>query len=312
MAYVLDLHTHSHHSDGRLMPKDLVASAQISNMAITHMALTDHGTFTGCPEFVDACHVRGIEGFVAAEIYGSHPQLPQTEFHFLTFLGNRWDEQTAARAELFIPYLNRQSLVETRNIFRFLEAAAKLDVRIPYAEVVRKAVEFYHDIEQPKTPELIGPVCFSHLRNVLRDRKLEGMTRSGPSGFQQRVWKAAGVGPLPPLPIDEAFDIYARVRPATVLAHPMTYGMTVEQIRPLCRLWKETLHLVALEAHYRGVLCPQWKQLADQLGLHVAAGTDMHKTYTGAEPRFSVPVVREAEADIPALLAALRAAGDGP
>ena len=310
MPYVLDLHTHSHHSDGRLMPKDLVAGAQINNLAITHLALTDHGTFGGCEQFLDACHVRGVEGFVAAEIYGSHPSRPRIEFHFLTFLGNRWNAATAARAERFVPYLNRQSLVETQNIFLFLEAATKLDVRISYAEVVRKAVEFYHDLEQPKSPALIGPVSFTHLRKVLRDRKLEVMTPSGPSNFQQRVWRAGGVGPLPPLPIREANDIYALVRPATVLAHPMTYGVTVEQMRPLCEEWIDTLGLVALEAHYRGVFCPRWKQLADELGLYVSAGTDMHNSYTGAEPRFTVPVVNEDEADIPALLAALRSAGE--
>ena len=191
MAYVLDLHTHSHHSDGRLMPKDLVASAQHNNMAVTHMALTDHGTFGGCSEFIDACHVRGIEGFVAAEIYGSHREHPDIEFHFLTFLGNRWDDCTAARAERFIPYLNRQSLVETQNIFLFLEAATKLDVRIPYSEVVRKAVEFYHDIEQPKSPALIGPVSFMHLRMVLRDRKLDSVPPPAPAISSGRC------GPLP-------------------------------------------------------------------------------------------------------------------
>ena len=310
MAYVLDLHTHSHHSDGRLMPKDLVASAQHNNMAVTHMALTDHGTFGGCSEFIDACHVRGIEGFAAAEIYGSHREHPDIEFHFLTFLGNRWDDCIAARAERFIPYLNRQSLIETQNIFLFLEAATKLDVRIPYSEVVRKAVEFYHDIEQPKSTVLIGPVSFAHLRMVLRDRKLEVMTPSGPSDFQRKVWTASGVGPLPPLQIDEAYPIYEQTRPATVLAHPMTYGLTVEQIRPLCEEWKRTLGLVAIEAHYRGVLCPQWKQLADDLDLHISVGTDMHNSYTGAEPRFTVPVLAESEANIPALLTALRAAGE--
>lgn len=310
MVYVLDLHTHSHHSDGRLMPKDLVAGAQHNNMAITHMALTDHDTFGGCSEFIDACQVRGIEGFVAAEVYGSHREHPDVKFHFLTFLGNRWDDRTAARAERFIPYFNRQSCIETQNIFLFLDAATKLDVRIPYSEVVRKAVEFYHDIEHPKSTALIGHVSFMYLRMVLRDRKLEVMTPSGPSNFQGKVWAASDVDPLPPLQINEAYPIYDQTRPATVLAHPMTYGLTTEQIRPLCEEWKTTLGLVAIEAHYRGVLSPRWKQLANDLDLHVSVGTDMHNSYTGAEPRLTVPVLTESEANIPALLTVLRAAGE--
>ncbi len=62
MPDLLDLHTHSHHSDGVLSPADLVARAAARGVSL--LALTDHDTVTGCDAARVACAAAGIR-FVA-------------------------------------------------------------------------------------------------------------------------------------------------------------------------------------------------------------------------------------------------------
>ncbi len=62
----VDLHTHSHHSDGVLAPAQLVALAQ--QRGISLLALTDHDTTAGCAEAAGACAVHGIRFLPSAEL----------------------------------------------------------------------------------------------------------------------------------------------------------------------------------------------------------------------------------------------------
>ena len=320
MSYVLDLHIHSLYSDGRLMPAELPAAAKASNPAVSHLALSDHNRFSGCREFADACRAEGIEPFLSAEISGSHPDHPDIEFHFLTTLGSRWTERVAGRAAEFDAYFNRLYQVDTENIFLFLNAAAGLGISIAYPEVVRKALELYENLPEPKSPELFAAPGFGHLRRVVKDRQLDvtklpfesrrpapGCRLGDPTDFEKQVWRRGRVRPLPTPPITEAYAIFQKVKPTVVLAHPMTYATAPDELRPFIQEWQREIDLIGLEAHYRGRLHPEWKALADELGMLVAAGSDLHGTY-GKE--LAVPVVEDEQADVPALLGALRAAGE--
>jgi predicted metal-dependent phosphoesterase TrpH len=65
MDSLIDLHTHSHHSDGTLPPAELVALAAARGVAV--LALTDHDTTAGVPEAAAAARearlrlVPGVE-----------------------------------------------------------------------------------------------------------------------------------------------------------------------------------------------------------------------------------------------------------
>ncbi len=54
----IDLHTHSHHSDGTLAPSALVELARLRHVQL--LALTDHDTTAGCAEAAAACAVANI------------------------------------------------------------------------------------------------------------------------------------------------------------------------------------------------------------------------------------------------------------
>src|SRR6218665_678353 len=56
---LVDLHCHSHCSDGALSPADLVARAAAAGVNV--LALTDHDSGKGVPEAMAAAEVHGIQ-----------------------------------------------------------------------------------------------------------------------------------------------------------------------------------------------------------------------------------------------------------
>lgn len=309
MPYFVDFHTHSSHSsDGAIPPAELVASALANNPGITQMALSDHNTYTGSRSFLDACRRHGIEGFVSAEISGSHPDMPDTEFHFLTTFGTDWNDSVAQRISLFIPHFNRLARVDTENMFTFLDVAAQFGVRISWREVVKQASHLYRNLPAGHDPDMIPAPGWHHLRRIIRNGNWGETTTTGRTDLEVRAWQQAGVRPLPAPSITEAYPIYRQARPAVVLAHPMLYNRSPAELRPYVREWQREIGLIGLECHYKSVLYAEWKALADDLGLLVSAGSDRHAAYVAGDPVTSVPVVGEDQANIPALLDTLRAA----
>ena len=63
---MIDLHTHTTASDGRLAPAELVARA--ARAGITVLAVTDHDTIAGCTAVAGACAAAGIEFVPGIEI----------------------------------------------------------------------------------------------------------------------------------------------------------------------------------------------------------------------------------------------------
>lgn len=66
MPPLIDLHTHSAHSDGVLSPSALVARAAARGVGL--LALTDHDTVAGCEEARAACEAAGIRFVAGIEI----------------------------------------------------------------------------------------------------------------------------------------------------------------------------------------------------------------------------------------------------
>ena len=62
---MIDLHTHSTFSDGTVTPTDLIALAK--QAGVSAIALCDHNTVGGLPEFVDAAQKHGIDAIPGIE-----------------------------------------------------------------------------------------------------------------------------------------------------------------------------------------------------------------------------------------------------
>ena len=61
-----EIHMHSIFSDGEFAPADLIAIGKKNDVGI--MALTDHDTFSGLPDFIDAAKDSSIIAFPGIEI----------------------------------------------------------------------------------------------------------------------------------------------------------------------------------------------------------------------------------------------------
>ena len=60
-----DLHTHSYYSDGTYSPRELIDEAE--SLGLSAIALCDHNTVSGLPEFLEAAEGRDIEAIPAVE-----------------------------------------------------------------------------------------------------------------------------------------------------------------------------------------------------------------------------------------------------
>jgi len=63
---LIDLHSHTYESDGTLSPAQLIAEAVESGVRI--LAITDHDTFKGHDQAVDAAHAAGVELICGIEL----------------------------------------------------------------------------------------------------------------------------------------------------------------------------------------------------------------------------------------------------
>ena len=66
MTGYCDLHTHSYYSDGTDSPTQLIGKAV--EMGVSAIALTDHDTVAGIPEFMGAAMEAGIRAIPGIEI----------------------------------------------------------------------------------------------------------------------------------------------------------------------------------------------------------------------------------------------------
>ena len=62
----VNLHIHSIYSDGTQWPEEIIKRA--SKLNLTHVALTDHDSMGGVPDFIQAAREAGIKAMAGVEI----------------------------------------------------------------------------------------------------------------------------------------------------------------------------------------------------------------------------------------------------
>ena len=123
-----DLHTHSVFSDGTYTPTELVAQAKQLGLIL---ALTDHNTVAGLPEFVDAARELGVTVVPGAEISTEHNG---TELHLLGLF--IMPEHYAAvdwmvKEQHVLKEISNMELVERLNQAGYLIDYATIKKRVP-------------------------------------------------------------------------------------------------------------------------------------------------------------------------------------
>ncbi len=124
-AMFCDLHTHSNRSDGTLTPTELAAAAKEARLSA--IALTDHNTVAGLPDFIKACEELYIEAVPGVEISTEYEGV---ELHIL---GLYIPENAFDQVENYVAQYNIRKEQSNRDLVARLNDAG---YHIDYDEIV--------------------------------------------------------------------------------------------------------------------------------------------------------------------------------
>lgn len=126
---MIDLHTHTTASDGRLSPAQLVARA--SSVGVTVLAVTDHDTVAACDAVADACAKARIAFVPGIEITAA---LMGDDVHVLGYF---FDPRSPA-LEAFLNGQRRRRLDRVREM---VDRLARFDIHLDAEAILRPGIE---------------------------------------------------------------------------------------------------------------------------------------------------------------------------
>ena len=250
MERYCDLHTHSVFSDGSLTPTELIRAARKAGLST--LALTDHNTADGLPEFLSAAEISGIEAIAGAEF---SVDLDGTELHLLgLFIPREYFGQIEERM--------RKVLSRKEESNRDLIAALAEDgMVLDYDELCRK------------TPK--GRINRAHVAMALTER---GYTPSAKQAFSTLLSPEAGYYREPErLSVWEMLDFLRSIRAVPVLAHPFL-NLSPERLSAFLPEAKKK-GLVGMECYYSTYdeeTTALALRMVAEVGLKPSGGSDFH------------------------------------
>jgi len=247
-----DLHTHSVYSDGTCTPAEILDLAE--RQGLRAVALCDHNTVDGLPDFLAAAESRGPEAVAAAEFSVNYGR---KELHLLgMFFPRASFPVIAARME----EVNRWKAESNRALVASLRNAG---FDLDYDELCAR------------TPK--GLFNRALVAKVMAEK---GYVSSVKEGFDRYLDPQVGHYREPKrLTVWEGLELICSVGAVPVLAHPFL-NLSPEELEVFLPQAKEQ-GLVGMECAYSlfdGDKEAAAKALADRFGLRYSGGSDFHGT----------------------------------
>ena len=129
---MIDLHTHSTFSDGTYTPTQLIRAAEVSGL--TAVALTDHNTIAGLPEFMAAAQGSSVAAIPGTEF---STEYQGTELHILG-LFIRPEDYAAVTA-----VLDEMLMRKEQSNIDLVEALRRADIRLDFGVIKAKTPDGY-------------------------------------------------------------------------------------------------------------------------------------------------------------------------
>ena len=251
MNQYCDLHTHSTYSDGTCSPAEIIMEAE--KLGLSAVALTDHNTVSGIPDFLEAARTSSVEAIPGVEI---SCQYGDTELHLV---GLFLPMENLDIVTVYLESLNRKKEESNRQlIHRLNQAGYSLD---------------YEEIRRSHTEGTVN-------RAVIAAAMLEkGYVFSINDAFQGVLSQNAGFY-VPPqrLSFFNAITLLRYVDAVPVLAHPFLNLKTEDRLRT-CLQEAVPAGLVAMETMYSSY-SPETeaaaRRIAREFGLLESGGSDFH------------------------------------
>lgn len=249
---MIDLHAHSTRSDGTYTPTALIELG--ARLGLRALALTDHDTVSGVSEARVAADRLGIRFIPGVELEVDHTG---GEFHLLG-LG------LTALPELIEGDLREMKRRRERRNLGIIDKMRDDGVEVDLASVAAFA-----------EGTVVGRPHFARflVERGIADTLQDAFDRF--LGHDQRYYL-----PIEHLTVEECAEVIRRSGGRTVIAHPLSLGISTEELERRLPQWKEA-GIEGIEAYHTNAplaVCRTLEEIARRHGLFVTAGSDFHGT----------------------------------
>lgn len=248
MDYI-DLHTHSHFSDGSMSPTELVKLAKECNLRA--IALTDHDTIDGLDEFVEVGRQYGVEVIKGIEF----SVVSTGETHILGYNIDHKQEEFASA-------LDRVKKLRLENNRR--------------TEQKLREIGFEVTVEDVRKISPVGNIGRAHFARVMADK---GYVSSVKEAFALYLDKGKpGYNSLRLLTAEESIKLIKNAGGKAYLAHLHLTKMQGKELDDYVASLKDA-GLDGIEGYYTEYtpeMQKEYQALAKKYGLLISGGTDFH------------------------------------
>ena len=247
-----DLHLHTRYSDGSYTPEELVHAAVAQGL--TTIALTDHDTFDGIAETMEAGRRVSLEVIPGVEITS---RVDTQEVHILGYFGpDRWG------APLLHAVLAHAKRLRENRITHFVERFHELGIPLTVTEI--EAFSTCGTIGRPHVAQALVK------RGVVKtvEEAFNRFLKHGKPGYVDR----------PRMTVAEAIGHIDRAGGVAVLAHPGLNNVD-DRLHEM-----KSQGLAGIEVwhpKHSPAKSERYLRLADELGLLATGGSDCHGNVRG-------------------------------
>jgi predicted metal-dependent phosphoesterase TrpH len=283
---MIDLHTHTTASDGRLPPAELVARA--GDAGVTVLAVTDHDTVAACADVAASCARSSIEFVAGIEISAVHDD---RDVHILGYFID--PESDVLRA-----FLAEQRRERIHRLRAMVDRLRSRGIALDGDEIVRPAVE---DETKSAGRPWIARALVASGHVATSDEAFDRWLERGRPAYVPRT------GPAPA-------DVIARIHEAggvASLAHPALLEHD-DWIPTFVASGIDALE--AFHSDHSAEDTQRYAQLARACGLRLSGGSDFHGDAHGPAHPGAVSLPREEFERLKAyraFLATMRASASG-
>ena len=243
-----DLHTHSVFSDGTCTPAELIDEALA--LGLSAIALTDHNTVDGLPDFLAAAAGKDILAVPGVEFSVDYEG---TELHLLG---------------LFIDPIHFPTIRDMMRRYQLLKEQSNLDL---VTALNRAGFDLDFDRIRAQSPN--GNINRAHIAAALTEK---GYTASIKEAFQTLLAKDGGFYHEPPRPtVWEMLDFLTGIRAVPVLAHPFL-SLSPEALTEFLSRAKGLVGMETAYSTYDEETAALAARMAEQFGLLPSGGSDYH------------------------------------
>jgi 3',5'-nucleoside bisphosphate phosphatase len=243
---VIDLHSHTRHSDGQRTPAELLAEAAAAGVTI--LAVTDHDTVSGIAECQQAAAVQGLRLVPGIELSA---ELHGREVHIL---GHLLDPTSPALHELQTLLLDERR----ERMERMVRRAQELGLKVTMEQVIS-----HSGGDNLGRPHLARALVNAGYAESIKDAFDRFLRDRAPVWCDRRKMSAA-----------EAIALVHRAGGTASVAHPGANQVSQQELKVLA-----ASGLDAVEAHHPEHVSSQaeaYQRWAEALSMLVTAGSDFH------------------------------------